>query len=142
MNNNKKKNNNNPLRELIQTKNAPSAVGTYNQAVFAGGLLFTSGQIGINPASGKIEASDTKGQSIQALKNIEEILKAKQMSLINIIKLTVYLKDLNDFSDLNDVFKDFFQNINYPARSTVEVAGLPLGARVEIDCIAIEEKLG
>ena len=60
------------------------------------------------------------------------------MSLINIIKLTVYLKDLNDFSDLNDVFKDFFQNINFPARSTVEVAGLPLGARVEIDCVAIE----
>ena len=72
MNNNNKKNNNNPLRELIQTKNAPSAVGTYNQAVFAGGLLFTSGQIGINPASGKIEASDTKGQSIQALKILKK----------------------------------------------------------------------
>ena len=127
-----------PIRELIQTKNAPGAVGTYNQAVSAGGFLYTSGQIGINPASGKIESSDTKSQSLQALHNIAAILNAKNLSLVNIVKLTVYLKDLNDFSDLNEAFKEFFGATNFPARSTVEVAGLPLGARVEIDCVAIE----
>ena len=127
-----------PIRELIQTKNAPGAVGTYSQAVSAGGFLYTSGQIGINPASGKIESSDTKSQSLQALHNIAAILSAKNLSLVNIVKLTVYLKDLNDFSDLNESFKDFFGATNFPARSTVEVAGLPLGARVEIDCVAIE----
>ena len=127
-----------PLRELIQTKNAPQAVGTYSQAVSAGGFLYTSGQIGINPASGKIEGSDTKSQCLQVLNNILAILEARNLSLVNIIKLTVYVKDLNDFGDINDTFKDFFGGTNFPARSTVEVAGLPLGARVEIDCIAIE----
>ena len=127
-----------PLRELIQTKNAPQAVGTYSQAVSAGGFLYTSGQIGINPASGKIEVSDTKSQCHQVLNNILAILEAKNLSLVNIIKLTVYLEDLNDFGEINDTFKDFFGGTNFPARSTVEVAGLPLGARVEIDCIAIE----
>ena len=127
-----------PLRELIQTKNAPQAVGTYSQAVSAGGFLYTSGQIGINPASGKIEVSDTKSQCVQVLNNILAILEARNLSLVNIIKLTVYVKDLNDFGDINDTFKDFFGGTNFPARSTVEVAGLPLGARVEIDCIAIE----
>ena len=130
--------NNEPIRELIQTKNAPGAVGTYSQAVSAGGFLYTSGQIGINPVSGKIEASDTKSQSLQVLHNIAAILRAKNLSLVNIVKLTVYLKDLNDFSDLNEAFKEFFGDTNYPARSTVEVAGLPLGSRVEIDCIAKE----
>ena len=127
-----------PLRELIQTKHAPQAVGTYSQAVSAGGFLYTSGQIGINPASGKIEVSDTKSQCLQVLNNILAILEARNLSLVNIIKLTVYVKDLNDFGDINDTFKDFFGGTNFPARSTVEVAGLPLGARVEIDCIAIE----
>ena len=127
-----------PLRELIQTKNAPQAVGTYSQAVSAGGFLYTSGQIGIKPASGKIEVSDTKSQCLQVLNNILAILEARNLSLVNIIKLTVYVKDLNDFADINDTFKDFFGGTNFPARSTVEVAGLPLGARVEIDCIAIE----
>ena len=127
-----------PLRELIQTKNAPQAVGTYSQAVSAGGFLYTSGQIGINPASGKIEVSDTKSQCLQVLNNILAILEARNLSLVNIIKLTVYVKDLNDFGDINNTFKDFFGGTNFPARSTVEVAGLPLGARVEIDCIAIE----
>ena len=127
-----------PLRELIQTKNAPQAVGTYSQAVSAGGFLCTSGQIGINPASGKIEVSDTKSQCLQVMNNILAILEARNLSLVNIIKLTVYVKDLNDFADINDTFKDFFGGTNFPARSTVEVAGLPLGARVEIDCIAIE----
>ena len=127
-----KSNSRKPIRELIQTKNAPSAVGTYSQAVSAGGFLYTSGQVGINPASGNIEFSDTRSQCIQVLKNIRAILEAKNLSLVNIIKLTVYLKDLNE------VFKEFFGDTNFPARSTVEVAGLPLGARVEIDCIAIE----
>tara|TARA_B100000131_G_scaffold55672_1_gene50830 strand:+ start:248 stop:658 length:411 start_codon:yes stop_codon:yes gene_type:complete len=127
-----------PLRELIQTRNAPQAVGTYSQAVSAGGFLYTSGQIGINPASGKIEVSDTKSQCLQVMNNILAILEARNLSLVNIIKLTVYVKDLNDFGDINDTFKDFFGGTNFPARSTVEVAGLPLGARVEIDCIAIE----
>ena len=127
-----------PIRELIQTENAPNAVGTYSQAVSAGGFLYTSGQVGINPSSGEIETKDVKLQSLQVLKNILAILEARNLSLVNIVKLNVFLRDLNDFGDLNDTFKEFFGNTNYPARSTVEVAGLPLGARVEIDCIAVE----
>ena len=127
-----------PIRELIQTENAPNAVGTYSQAVSAGGFLYTSGQVGINPSSGEIETKDVKLQSLQVLKNILAILEARNLSLVNIVKLNVFLRDLNDFGDLNDTFKEFFGDTNYPARSTVEVAGLPLGARVEIDCIAIE----
>ena len=127
-----------PIRELIQTENAPNAVGTYSQAVSAGGFLYTSGQVGINPLSGEIETKDVKVQCLQVLKNILAILEARNLSLVNIVKLNVFLRDLNDFGDLNDTFKEFFGDTNYPARSTVEVAGLPLGARVEIDCIAIE----
>ena len=127
-----------PIRELIQTENAPNAVGTYSQAVSAGGFLYTSGQVGINPLSGEIESKDVKLQCFQVLKNILAILEARDLSLVNIVKLNVFLRDLNDFGDLNDTFKEFFGDTNYPARSTVEVAGLPLGARVEIDCIAIE----
>ena len=127
-----------PIRELIQTENAPNAVGTYSQAVSAGGFLYTSGQVGINPLSGEIETKDVKLQCLQVLKNILAILEARNLSLVNIVKLNVFLRDLNDFGDLNDTFKEFFGDTNYPARSTVEVAGLPLGARVEIDCIAIE----
>ena len=127
-----------PIRELIQTENAPNAVGTYSQAVSAGGFLYTSGQVGINPSSGEIETKDVKPQCLQVLKNILAILEARNLSLVNIVKLNVFLRDLNDFGDLNDTFKEFFGDTNYPARSTVEVAGLPLGARVEIDCIAIE----
>ena len=127
-----------PIRELIQTENAPNAVGTYSQAVSAGGFLYTSGQVGINPLSGEIETKDVRLQCLQVLKNILAILEARDLSLVNIVKLNVFLRDLNDFGDLNDTFKEFFGDTNYPARSTVEVAGLPLGARVEIDCIAIE----
>jgi 2-iminobutanoate/2-iminopropanoate deaminase len=127
-----------PIRELIQTDNAPNAVGTYSQAVSASGFLYTSGQVGINPSTGEMVSSNTKEQCLQVLKNILAILEARNLSLVNIVKLNVFLKDLNDFGDLNDTFVDFFGNTNFPARSTIEVAGLPLGARVEIDCIAVE----
>ena len=135
---NQKINERKPLRELIQTDNAPNAVGTYSQAVSAGGFLYTSGQVGINPLNGEMVSGNTKEQCLQVLKNILAILEARNLSLVTIVKLNVFLKDLNDFGDLNDTFVDFFGNTNFPARSTIEVAGLPLGARVEIDCIAVE----
>jgi 2-iminobutanoate/2-iminopropanoate deaminase len=135
---NQKTNERKPIRELIQTENAPNAVGTYSQAVSAGGFLYTSGQVGINPSTGEMVSGNTKEQSLQVLKNILAILEARNLALVNIVKLNVFLKDLNDFGDLNDTFADFFGNTNFPARSTIEVAGLPLGARVEIDCIAAE----
>ena len=135
---NQKINERKPIRELIQTDNAPNAVGTYSQAVSAGGFLHTSGQVGINPLTGEMVSSNTKEQCLQVLKNILAILEARNLSLVNIVKLNVFLKDLNDFGDLNDTFVDFFGKTNFPARSTIEVAGLPLGARVEIDCIAVE----
>ena len=135
---NQKINERKPLRELIQTDNAPNAVGTYSQAVSAGGFLYTSGQVGINPLNGEMVSGNTKEQCLQVLKNILAILEARNLSLVNIVKLNVFLKDLNDFGVLNDTFVDFFGNTNFPARSTIEVAGLPLGARVEIDCIAVE----
>ena len=86
-----------PIRELIQTENAPNAVGTYSQAVSAGGFLYTSGQVGINPATGEMVSNDVKSQCLQVLKNILAILEAKNLSLVNIVKLNVYLKDLNSY---------------------------------------------
>ena len=92
---NQKINGRKPLRELIQTDNAPNAVGTYSQAVSAGGFLYTSGQVGINPLTGEMVSGNTKEQCLQVLKNILAILEARNLSLVNIVKLNVFLKDLN-----------------------------------------------
>ena len=124
---------------IIHTNNAPEPIGPYSQAVEAGthnsSLLFTSGQLGIDPATGNFVTGGIKEQTKQVLKNIEAILKADSASLSQVVKTTVFLKDMNDFTAMNEVYAEFF-NESKPARSTVEVARLPKDALVEIEVIA------
>lgn len=123
------------INEEIKTNNAPRAIGPYSQAVKAGGFIFLSGQIPIDPASGEIVAGDIKAQTRQVLKNLQAILVEAGSSLKDVVKTTVFLKDLSGFADMNGVYGEFF-SAPYPARATVEVSALPKGVLVEIDAIA------
>ncbi len=122
--------------ELVNnTPNVPAAVGPYSQAVRCGGLLFCSGQIPIQPASGKIEAADVEGQARQVLANIKALLKAQNLDMNHVVKATVFLTSMADFPKVNPIYDEAFQG-HKPSRSTVAVAGLPLGALIEIEVIA------
>jgi len=125
-------------RIIVATDKAPKAVGPYSQAIIANGFVFTSGQIPINPASGKIEQSDLKSQVRQVLQNIQVVLEAAGTQLANIVKLTVFMVDLSDFVKLNEVFLEYFPE-KQPARSAVQVSRLPLNALVEIEAVATME---
>ncbi|MCI6376260.1 MAG: RidA family protein [Clostridiales bacterium] len=122
-------------KAVVHTQAAPAAIGPYSQAVQAGSMLFTSGQLGLNPATGEL-ASGVEAQADQAMRNLGEILKQAGMSYANIVKTTVFVADLNDFSIVNAVYQRYFDEA-FPARSCVQVAALPKGALVEIECIAI-----
>ena len=122
-------------KAVVHTQAAPAAIGPYSQAVQAGSMLFTSGQVGLNPATGEL-ASGVEAQADQAMRNLGEILKQAGMSYANIVKTTVFVADLNDFSIVNAVYQRYFDEA-FPARSCVQVAALPKGALVEIECIAI-----
>lgn len=124
-------------RDSIATKQAPAAIGPYVQAVRAGGFLFLSGQVALDPATGNLAADDDVAQQTErALKNLQAVLEAAGAKLADAVKATVYLADLNDFAAMNAVYGKFF-GPQPPARSTVEVSRLPRGARVEIDLIAV-----
>jgi 2-iminobutanoate/2-iminopropanoate deaminase len=112
----------------------PSAVGPYSQAVRSGSLLFCSGQIPINPASGKIEATEVEGQARQVLTNIQALLAPQNLDLSDVVKATVFLQEMADFPKVNPIYAEAFGD-HKPARSTVAVAGLPLGALIEIEVI-------
>ena len=124
------------MRNIINTNKAPAAIGTYSQAVESNGILFTSGQVGFDPVSSEMVEGGIEDQAIRVLKNIYAILSESGLDKTSIIKLNVFLKDLDDFSIVNDTFKEFFGDNEFPARTTVEVSELPLGALIEIDCIA------
>jgi len=124
------------MRNIIKTNKAPAAIGTYSQAVESNGILFTSGQVGIDPETSEMVEGGVADQAIRVLKNIYAILSESGLDKTSIIKLNVFLKDLDDFSIVNDTFKEFFGDNEFPARTTVEVSELPLGALIEIDCIA------
>ncbi len=128
------------MKKIIDTSNAPSAIGTYSQAVMVNGFLYTSGQIGINPLDGNMINGGAREQTDRILKNIEAILLEADLKKENIIKLTVFLINLEDFQHINQSFKEFFDGLSFPARTTVEVRGLPLNALVEIDCVAYLDK--
>lgn len=121
--------------ERIATDKAPAAVGPYAQAVRSGGLLFCSGQVGIDPRTGKLAGEDIEAQAEQALKNVEEVLRAAGLGMKDVLKTTVFLVDMQEFAVVNALYARAFGD-HRPARSTVQVAGLPLGARIEIECIA------
>jgi len=123
-------------REVIATEKAPAAVGPYSQAIRVGDLVFTAGQLAIDPATGKLVEGGIEEQTRQVLRNISAVLEAAGSSLDRVAKTTVFLKDMGDFKALNQVYGEFFAS-EPPARSTVEVSDLALGALVEIDAIAI-----
>ena len=124
------------MKKILHTPDAPAAIGTYNQAVESNGFIYTSGQVGIVPGTGKIIEGGIKSETFRALQNIDAILKAAGVDKSHIVKLTVFVTDLRGFNYVNESFKAFFSGIDFPARSTVEVSGLPLNAKVEIECIA------
>ena len=122
-------------REVIRTDRAPRAIGPYEQAVKLDGWIFTSGQIPLDPATGRIIEGDITAQTERVLENLKAVLEASGSSLRSVVKTTVYLKDINEFARMNEVYARYFPE-NRPARSTVEVARLPRDVRVEIDAIA------
>ncbi|MEK6661856.1 MAG: RidA family protein [candidate division NC10 bacterium] len=123
-------------RELIQTEKAPRAIGPYAQAIKVDGLLFTSGQIALDPTTGKLIDGDISAQTKRVLDNLKAVLESGGSSLNHVVKATVYLTDLSTFSKMNEVYAEYLGHIK-PARSTVGVAALPLGASVEIDLVAV-----
>ena len=120
--------------KVIQTNKAPKAIGPYSQAVKIGNLIFTAGQIPLTPA-GKLIQGSIKEQTRQVFENLKAVLKAAGSSLNNALKVTVYMTDLKKFSDMNEIYKQYFSR-NYPARSTVQVANLPKGVNIEVDVVA------
>lgn len=124
------------MREIVATDRAPAAIGPYSQGVRAGGLLFCSGQVPLDPATGKIVSGGIEDQARRVLQNLEAVLSAGGASLSAVVKTTVYLVDLADFPKVNAVYAGFFP-VAPPARATVQVAKLPAGALVEIDAVAV-----
>jgi 2-iminobutanoate/2-iminopropanoate deaminase len=124
------------LRERIQTENAPAAIGPYSQAIKAGGFVFASGQIPTDPQTGQFVAGGIAEQTEQVLKNLRAVLEAAGSSLDQVVKTTVFLADMKEFSGMNEVYARFFPEPP-PARATVAVAGLPRDAMVEIEVVAL-----
>ncbi len=122
-------------KKVISTKTAPQAIGPYSQAIQAGAFLFVSGQIAIDPATGSVETGDIRSQTRRVMENIKAILTASGTSLDALVKTTIFLKSMADFSTMNEVYGSYFQN-HPPARATVEVSALPKGVAIEIDAVA------
>ncbi|HVF30474.1 MAG TPA: RidA family protein [Pyrinomonadaceae bacterium] len=123
------------MREIISTEKAPGAIGPYSQAIKTNGMVFCSGQIPIDPATGEFVSNDITEQTEQVLKNLTAVLEAANTNLANVVKTTVFLADMSDFAAMNEVYGRYF-DANKPARATVQAARLPRDARVEIECIA------
>jgi len=126
------------MKKVIATSEAPKAVGPYSQAVAVGNFLFCAGQIPLDPATGELVAGDVTGQTDRVLQNVEAVLRANDMTFANVVKSTVFMVDLANFSLMNAVYSKYFSE-PFPARSTIQVAGLPKGAQVEIEVIAVRE---
>lgn len=123
------------MKEIVSTKNAPAAVGTYSQAVKVNGMLFASGQLGLNPETGDFAGPDFKSQAEQSLKNVKAIVEAAGSSMDKVVKVGVFMADMSDFAVLNEVYAQYFAQ-PYPARSAVAVKTLPKGGLIEIEVIA------
>ena len=125
------------MKTVIATREAPAAIGPYSQATSTGTLIFTSGQLPIDPATGMFPEGGVGEQTRQSLKNIAAILREKGGDMDNVVKTTVFLQDMNDFSAMNEVYSSFFTSGTYPARSAIEIARLPKDALVEIEAVAV-----
>lgn len=125
------------MKRIILTPNAAQPIGPYNQAVVTGSLVYTSGQIPIDPATGQVVAGDIKAQTAMVFRNLQAILDAAGSGLDRVVKTTVFLKDMNEFAAMNEVYGSFFADkTKAPVRSTIEVARLPKDVRVEIEAVA------
>jgi 2-iminobutanoate/2-iminopropanoate deaminase len=126
------------MRKIITSKNAPAPIGPYSQAVLKGNTLFTSGQIAINPGTGELVLDNIKSETDQVMKNLKAVLEAADLTFQNVIKTSIFITDMNDFTEINDVYGSYFDNDNAPARETVQVAKLPKNVHVEISMIAMK----
>lgn len=125
------------VKRPVQTDQAPAAVGPYSQAIVANGFVFTSGQIPLVPATGKLAEGDIAVQTHQVMSNLRAVLEAAGTSMSRVVKTTIFVADINDFKAVNEVYASYFAGTTPPARSTVQVAALPLQARVEIEAVAL-----
>ncbi len=125
------------MKQIINTEHAPSPVGPYNQAVIANGMLFLSGQIAINPFTKELVLSDIKSETRQVMTNILAVLHEAGATFKNVVKVTIFMVDMNDYSDINDVYGEYFDEEEAPAREAVAVAALPKGVNVEISVTAV-----
>jgi len=125
------------MKEIVETKNAPGPIGPYSQAVkaSAGGILFCSGQIPVDPTTGRIVEGDAGVQARQVMENLKAVIEAAGFGMEDVVKTTIYLADMGSFAAVNEVYGSFFED-DFPARSTVEVSALPRGALVEIEAVA------
>lgn len=124
------------MKKAIQIPNAPAPVGPYSQAIQAGGMLFISGQIPLNPSTGLLEMNSIQEATHRVMKNILALLSAAELNIDHVVKTSIFLKDLNDFQEVNAIYASYFSGIP-PARETVQVARLPLDVNIEISCIAL-----
>jgi len=125
------------MKKVISTNNAPAPIGPYSQAIAAGSFVFISGQIPMNPATGEIISSDIKAEAKQVMENIRAILTESGLAFTNVVKTTIFLTDMQSFANVNEVYGTYFTD-QFPARETVQVAGLPKNVNVEISVIAIK----
>jgi 2-iminobutanoate/2-iminopropanoate deaminase len=124
------------MKKAIQIPNAPAPVGPYSQAILAGGMLFVSGQIPLNPETGELEMDSIEVATHRVMKNIVALLEAAELNIEQVVKTSIFLKDLNDFQAVNTIYASYFPGIP-PARETVQVVRLPLDVNIEISCIAL-----
>ena len=124
------------MKTIINTSNAPEPIGPYNQAVLVGNTLYTSGQIAINPETSELVIDDISKETHQVMKNLKSVLAEANMNFENVIKTTIFISDMHNFSKINEVYATYFNSETAPARETVEVANLPKFVNVEISCIA------
>ena len=126
------------MKKIINTDKAPAPIGPYNQAVFIGNTLFTSGQIALDPISMELILDDIETETNQVMQNMKAVLEAADMTFENVVKSTIFIMNMNDFAKINSVYSKYFNENSAPARETVQVAGLPKGVNVEISMIAIK----
>lgn len=125
------------MKKIIKTQNAPAPIGPYNQAVFAGNMLFISGQIALNPQTGDLETDDLEKETTRVMENLKAILFEAGLNFNHVIKTSIFLSDMNNFGKINEIYARYFEAETAPARETVEVANLPKFVNVEISAIAL-----
>lgn len=125
------------MKKIIKTDNAPKPIGPYNQAVIAGDYMFISGQIALNPKNGELITDEIKKETTQVMENLKAILNEASLTFENVVKTTIFLSTMDDFSSVNEIYGSYLNDSTAPARETVEVSKLPVGVNVEISMIAI-----